>query len=224
MTSTGAPRDEGSFTHLDEHGNARMVDVTAKAVTRRIAEARCNVVASEMALAAIADQMDEVRGDARCAGLLAAKLTAQLIPLCHPLFLDHVEVHLAPVPGGFAVVATTAVDQRTGVEMEALAACGLAGLVLVAALLPHDPGARMDDLTLWQKSGGRSGTWVRHSGDEVVHTPATDPDPSTSSEVPLVSSRIGHVGAQGADGVGQQGRPGSPGGHQTTERTPSEQR
>jgi cyclic pyranopterin monophosphate synthase len=172
MTVGGASPEEARLTHLDDHGRARMVDVTAKSVTRRQAEARCTVRAGEGALAVLDDQMEERRGDARCAGILGAKVTSQLIPLCHPLPLDDIELRINRVPDGFAIAAVTTVDQRTGVEMEALTACALAGLSLVAALLPHDPAARIDDLTLWRKSGGRSGTWVRDPGGAVTHTPA----------------------------------------------------
>jgi cyclic pyranopterin phosphate synthase len=153
-------RDEGRLTHLDAQGRARMVDVTAKPVTRRLAEARCVVRARPDALAALAGSPEAV-GDARSAGVLGAKLTSQLIPLCHPLLLDRIEVAVSVGAVEAEIRASAAVDERTGVEMEALTACAMAALALVSALVGSDPTAHIDDLTLWHKSGGRSGTWER---------------------------------------------------------------
>ena len=97
----------------------------------------------------------------RLAGIQAAKLTSTLIPLCHPLLIGDTAVEVTPAVGGVAVRAVATVSDRTGVEMEALTACTVAGLVLVQALLDDDPGASVEDLTLWRKSGGRSGEWER---------------------------------------------------------------
>ena len=101
---------------------------------------------------------------ARIAGVMAAKRTPDLVPLCHPLLLDGFAVDVDVVPGGFAVLAVVSVADRTGVEMEALTACAAAALVLVQALLDVDPRASVEDLTLWHKSGGRSGVWERPAG------------------------------------------------------------
>ena len=153
--------DEGQLTHVDARGRARMVDVTGKAVTARRAVARCVVRASEEAVRSLAGLPDTLPF-ARAAGVQAAKRTADLIPLCHPLPIDDIDVRIELAgPGELAVTATATVADRTGVEMEALTACGVAGLTVAMALLPVDPEARVDALTLWHKSGGRSGTWSR---------------------------------------------------------------
>lgn len=147
------------LTHLDDQGRARMVDVTAKPVTARQAVARCAVRADPGAVRQL-DAAEPIAA-ARVAGVQAAKLTYQLIPLCHPLLLDDLRVEVEVADDGFAVAAVATVQDRTGVEMEALTACGAAGLSLVMALLPLDPRATLGDLALWHKSGGRSGTWER---------------------------------------------------------------
>jgi cyclic pyranopterin monophosphate synthase len=153
--------DDARLTHVDARGRARMVDVTAKPVSARRAVARCVVRARDVAVRSLADQPDVIPF-ARAAGVQAAKRTSDLIPLCHPLPLDEIDVRIEPAePGELAVTATAFVHDRTGVEMEALTACGVAGLTLVMALLPDDAHARLDALTLWHKSGGRSGTWSR---------------------------------------------------------------
>ncbi len=154
---------DAPFTHLDERGRARMVDVTAKQPTRRRALARCAVLTAAPLPEALAGGPDspDVMVAARLAGVQAAKQTSQLIPLCHPIPLTDVEVELAIRPGRLEVAARTVVVVRTGVEMEALTACTVAGLTIVRALLGVDPGAQLSALTLWYKAGGRSGTWVR---------------------------------------------------------------
>lgn len=163
MTAAGRSggADRQRLTHLDEQGRARMVDVTAKAVTLRRAVARCVVRADESALDKLPGGDADPVAAAKVAGIQAAKLTYQLIPLCHPLLLDDLHVDVDRVDDGLAVRATATVQDRTGVEMEALTACGAVGLSLVMALLPLDPMASVEELTLWHKSGGRSGTWER---------------------------------------------------------------
>jgi cyclic pyranopterin phosphate synthase len=151
------------LTHVDEHGKAHMVDVSGKPVTRRVAEARCSV-RSVGNVTAVLDRPPggaDLIETARIAGIMAAKRTPTLVPLCHPLLLDGFTVDVAVVPHGFEVRAVTSVAERTGVEMEALTACAAAALVLVQALLEVDPCASVEDLTLWHKSGGRSGVWQR---------------------------------------------------------------
>ena len=141
-----------------------MVDVTGKAATARRAVARCVVRATENAVRSLAELPDTLPF-ARAAGVQAAKRTSDLIPLCHPLPIDEVDVRIeAAGPDELAVTATATVHDRTGVEMEALTACGVAGLTVAMALLPVDPAARVDALTLWHKSGGRSGSWDRAVG------------------------------------------------------------
>ncbi|MGH9087798.1 MAG: cyclic pyranopterin monophosphate synthase MoaC [Acidimicrobiales bacterium] len=154
-------RDERRLTHLDDQGRARMVDVTAKPVTARQAVARCVVRGERDAMRQL-DAAEPIAA-ARVAGIQAAKLTYQLIPLCHPLLLDDLWVDIEAVDDGFSVQAVATVQDRTGVEMEALTACGAAGLSLVMALLPFDPRAAVGGLALWHKSGGRTGTWERRS-------------------------------------------------------------
>jgi len=159
VTEAGAP-----FTHLDRHGHARMVDVTAKAVTARRAVARAVVTTAAEVATALAGCDPDAIAAARVAGVQAAKRTAELIPLCHPLPVSRLSVDVAPGPHRIEITAVAEVLERTGVEMEALTACAVAGLSLVAALQPTDPGAELGELTLWHKSGGRSGTWERAGG------------------------------------------------------------
>ncbi|MGH8981331.1 MAG: cyclic pyranopterin monophosphate synthase MoaC [Acidimicrobiales bacterium] len=158
-----------SLTHVDEHGRARMVDVTGKAVTLRRAVARCVVRASGTAIKALRD--DDAVAFSRAAGMLAAARAPALVPLCHPLPLDEVVIRVDLGEHSIEVVAETTVVARTGVEIEALTACAITGLNLVMALLDDDPSALMDTLALWEKSGGRSGTW-RRSGPQGDESPS----------------------------------------------------
>jgi cyclic pyranopterin phosphate synthase len=168
MTATG--RDDGNastarLTHVDEHGKAHMVDVTGKPLTRRVAEARCRVRASSGAMAALGGEggsdLADLIEEARVAGIMAAKRTASLLPLCHPIPIDAMTVEVASAPDGMMISAVAAITERTGVEMEALTACAVAALVLFQPLLDLDPRASIDELTLWAKRGGRSGHWKR---------------------------------------------------------------
>ncbi|MBS1848539.1 MAG: cyclic pyranopterin monophosphate synthase MoaC [Actinobacteria bacterium] len=153
--------DERRLTHLDAAGRARMVDVTAKPWTARVAVARGRVVGDFDAAAVLRERDLVVR--ARVAGANAAKIAWDLIPLCHPIHLIDVDVDVsAPSSGGVIdVEATTKVVAPTGVEMEALTACSITGLVLVQELRHLDPAARLVDVALWRKVGGKSGVWVR---------------------------------------------------------------
>lgn len=152
--------DASGFTHLDARGRARMVDVTAKPETRRRALARCVVRGDPDALAQAVENGDALEC-ARAAGTLWAKSTSGLIPLCHPLPLDTVELAFEVGHDSVVVRAETLVLARTGVEMEALSASAAAGLALLVQVLPADPAATMSTLALWHKSGGRSGVWER---------------------------------------------------------------
>jgi len=157
------PPDVGPpLTHVDESGRARMVDVTGKAVTERRAWARCLVRSTAAALGAAVKDEDLVPF-AKAAGIHAAKLAPTLVPLCHPLPLDEVDIDVdVDVGRGLAVVrASTSVVARTGIEIEAMTACGIAGLTLLMALRDYDPDAVLTTLCLWHKSGGRTGTWDR---------------------------------------------------------------
>ena len=163
------------FTHLDEQGRASMVDVTGKPVTLRRALARCRVAGIAGAVAGLAEDPDglDVLGSARLAGIIGAKSTSSLIPLCHPVPLTDIDVEVAVSGEEVAVSATAETVARTGVEMEALTACALAALAVVGALAEEHPGARVEDLTLWSKTGGRSGTWQRDGGG--MHAVAEGP-------------------------------------------------
>jgi cyclic pyranopterin monophosphate synthase len=155
----------GSLTHIDEHGRARMVDVTAKPLTHRVALARCVVATAADAtkvLSELPDGLDAAQG-ARFAGIQAAKQTSSLVPLCHPIRIDRVAVDVIVDVHRIEISAITEIVERTGVEMEALTACAFAALTVVAALIHEDPHTTISDLTLWHKSGGRSGDWERSS-------------------------------------------------------------
>jgi cyclic pyranopterin phosphate synthase len=123
------------------------------------------------------DGLDAVEG-ARFAGIQAAKQTALLIPLCHPIHIDRVTVDVTVEVHKIEISAVTEIVERTGVEMEALTACAIAALTLIKALVHADPEASIEDLTLWHKSGGRSGDWVR-SGPEGRLTRRLEPGTTT---------------------------------------------
>ncbi|HEV3267436.1 MAG TPA: cyclic pyranopterin monophosphate synthase MoaC [Acidimicrobiales bacterium] len=164
----GALNVEGQFSHIDATGKLRMVDVTNKRPTKRQAMAHCLVVTSANldALEPWTDGMDPVHA-ARVAGVHAAKRTSDLIPLCHSLNLNDVDVQLTSYEGGIEIAATVTATQRTGVEMEALTACAFAALSIMDSLQSSDPDARIDDLVLLKKQGGKSGTWGRLVEDPV---------------------------------------------------------
>ncbi len=168
-TQAGDGNQPGVLTHLDEHGHARMVDVSAKPLTRRVAVARCAVVTTVNAVTALGDVghgVDPVEA-ARVAGIQGAKQTSSLVPLCHSIGLDRVAVGVKVSAHRIEITAVTEVVERTGVEMEALTACAVAGLTLVTSLLELDPEVSIEELTLWHKSGGRSGEW-RRSTDPLM--------------------------------------------------------
>ncbi len=155
---------EKKLTHINEKGEAHMVDVSAKAQTERIAVARANVFMQpetlELIVAGTAKKGD-VLGTARIAGIMAAKRTHELIPLCHPLALSNVTIDLEADPQGPAikVTATVKVTGPTGVEMEALTAASVACLTVYDMVKAVDRGIRISDLRLVEKSGGKSGTF-----------------------------------------------------------------
>ncbi|MFG1419630.1 cyclic pyranopterin monophosphate synthase MoaC [Xanthobacter sp. V0B-10] len=153
-----------SLTHLDDQGAARMVDVSEKAVTAReaVAEGRVAMAAAtlDMILAGNAKKGD-VMGVARIAGIMAAKRTHELVPLCHPLMLSKVEVEIAPDPAlpGLVITARVKTSGQTGVEMEALTAVSVACLTVYDMAKAVDRGMRIEGMRLLEKSGGRSGLW-----------------------------------------------------------------
>lgn len=159
-----------TFSHLDDHGNARMVDVTGKAVTHRRATARGRVAVADDALAAVFhddDSTEEVLAEARVTGILAAKRTAGLIPLCHPLMIGDVTVDLEIAAGGIDIAVSVETRDRTGIEMEALTGCLFAALTICERCKSRDPSVAIHDVAVWDKSGGRSGRWIRRD-DGVV--------------------------------------------------------
>ncbi len=148
------------LTHFDEAGDARMVDVSDKAPTRRIAVARGRVGLSPETLAHVTGgtaAKGDVLGVARIAGIMAAKRTADLIPLCHPLALSKVAVALTPDDTGIEIEATVATTGPTGVEMEALTAVSVAALTVYDMLKAVDRTMTITDIRLALKDGGRSG-------------------------------------------------------------------
>jgi len=157
------------LTHLNDKGEARMVDVSAKNITQRTARAE-GFVAMAPATLALVETGEAKKGDvlatARIAGIMAAKRTHELIPLCHPLLLTKVTVDLAPskTPVGITITAEVRVTGQTGVEMEALTAVSVACLTVYDMLKAADKGMVIGPIRLLEKTGGRSGAW--RVGDE----------------------------------------------------------
>ena len=153
-----------SFTHLDPLGRARMVDVTPKEPTHRRAVARCKVFMKPETTTAVANR-EVKKGDvlavARGAGIQAAKRTADMIPLCHPLLVGSVSINFEIGDDFIAIEAFVDTVDRTGVEMEALHACSVAALTIYDMCKSADRGMVIGELALWEKTGGRSGTYRR---------------------------------------------------------------
>ncbi len=150
------------LTHLDSQGRARMVDVGGKAETQRVAVALGRIRMNAATLAALRDgttPKGDVLAVARIAGIMAAKRTAELIPLCHPLALDAVSVEFAFVEDGVEARATASLTGRTGVEMEALTAVSVALLTVYDMAKAIDKGMVIDGVRLIEKRGGKSGDW-----------------------------------------------------------------
>jgi cyclic pyranopterin phosphate synthase len=151
---------EPRLSHLDADGNAHMVDVGDKAVTRRRAVARGVIAMKPETTAAILNNglpKGDVLAVARIAGIQAAKKTSDLIPLCHPLMLTSVSVDLVVRDGAVEIEATVETTGQTGVEMEALTACSVAALTLYDMCKAIDKTMEIGQIALWEKSGGRSG-------------------------------------------------------------------
>ena len=165
----GGPRTKNlapgtKLSHLDDRGKARMVDVGAKPVTSREALAQGEITMSAAARSLIRTGK-VAKGDplqtARLAGIMAAKQTASLIPLCHPLQLTHVSVELTPTRGGYRIEARVRTEGKTGVEMEALTAVSVAALTIYDMVKAVDKDMIIGDICLVEKSGGRSGHYRR---------------------------------------------------------------
>jgi cyclic pyranopterin phosphate synthase len=150
------------LSHFDEAGQASMVDVSAKESTRRTATATAQVDLSRAVLAALpANPKGNPLEVARIAGIQAAKRTSELIPMCHPLALTHVDVQTEVVSGGVRITATAATTGPTGVEMEALTAAAVAALTVYDMTKALDKGIVIREIRLEAKSGGKSGDFVR---------------------------------------------------------------
>lgn len=166
-----------NFSHLDEQGQARMVEVGDKEVTRRLAVARGEVVMRPETLAMILGgkvSKGEVFGAARIAGIMAAKQTANLIPLCHPLNLTGVDVHFHPdkEQNKIEIEASVRITGQTGVEMEALTAVSVAALTIYDMCKAVDREMTIGAIRLMHKSGGKSGTFERKTAGVSPHTKA----------------------------------------------------
>jgi cyclic pyranopterin phosphate synthase len=155
------------LSHLDEQGRARMVDVSDKGVSRRIAIARGSIEMRPETLGLILEEKIE-KGDvfsvARVAGIMAAKKTSELIPMCHPLNITSVEIDLSPQenPARVEIEAAVRVDGKTGVEMEAMTAVCVAGLTIYDMCKAVDREMSIGEIRLVKKSGGKSGTFIRN--------------------------------------------------------------
>lgn len=154
------------LTHLDEQGQAQMVDVSTKDVTVRVAIAQGTITMQPATLTAIRTgnaPKGDVLGTARLAGIMAAKQTSNLIPLCHPLPLKKIEVTVEPDPElpGYRIQATVKTKSETGVEMEALTAVSVAALTLYDMTKALEKSMKISDIQLVEKIGGKSGHWQK---------------------------------------------------------------
>ncbi len=170
LAAKGAPF-VSELTHIDEHGRARMVDVGAKAETERVAIARCEVRMEPSTLALIQSggvAKGDVIGVARVAGIMAAKRTGDLIPLCHPLPVTSASVDFSFDTERSRILIESKVSTvgKTGVEMEALTACSVAALTIYDMAKAADKGMVIGEVRLVKKTGGKSGTYVR-PGEEA---------------------------------------------------------
>ncbi len=176
----GADQGRGGLSHLDAEGRARMVDVSAKPVTERRAVAEGFVRCSPALLDAVRGRAlakGDLLNTARLAGVLAAKRTDELIPLCHSLPLDHVDVELTLEDEGVRLRGVALTRSRTGVEMEALTAVAVAALTVIDMGKALDKGMVVESIRVVEKTGGRSGTYRVDVGQ-------AEPDRTEESEVP----------------------------------------
>ncbi len=164
----------GEFTHLDPLGRARMVDVTSKDASHRRAVARARIMMQPATVAAITSggiPKGDVLAVARVAGIQAAKQTSNMLPLCHPLLVGSVYINFQIERDYVEIEATVDTFDRTGVEMEALHACSVAALTIYDMCKSMDRGMTIGELSLWEKTGGRSGVWRRSTDDDSSETP-----------------------------------------------------
>ncbi len=158
--------EQSHLTHVDEHGAARMVDVSAKDVTKREAAATGRVLVSDKVVGLLRGEgvpKGDALGVARVAGIMAAKRTPDLVPLCHPLAISGVTVDLTVVDDAVEITATVRTTDRTGVEMEALTAVSVAALTVVDMVKAVDKAAVITDIRVETKTGGKSGDWSREA-------------------------------------------------------------
>lgn len=152
------------LSHINNKGEAHMVDVSSKEESVRIAVASGKVKMSDEVLKAISEGQNpkgDVLATARIAGIMGAKKTSELIPLCHPIAIHKVEIDLKIESDGVAIIATVKTSDRTGVEMEALTAVSVTGLTLIDMVKAMDPKAALTNVQVDSKSGGKSGDWKR---------------------------------------------------------------
>lgn len=152
------------LSHINDDGNAQMVDVSDRAITQRSARASGKVVISKSVLSLIAEgktPKGDVLATARIAGIMGAKKTPELIPLCHPISISSVNVDLEIVEDGVAIYSTVTISDRTGVEMEALTAVSIAALTIIDMTKALDPSATITNVQVDEKDGGRNGHWKR---------------------------------------------------------------
>ena len=162
-----------SFTHIDEKGHVRMVDVTEKTPTVRVAVAGGSVFMKPETFRMIRDQevkKGNVLETARIAGIMAAKKTSELIPMCHPLSLTHVQVDFEPdeINNRISIEASVRTIDQTGVEMEALTAVSVAALTVYDMCKSYDREMTVSSIQLLEKSGGKSGTYKRNSDQKIT--------------------------------------------------------
>ncbi|RNL78287.1 cyclic pyranopterin monophosphate synthase MoaC [Nocardioides marmorisolisilvae] len=164
MTENSTGSDGPRLTHVDESGAARMVDVSGKEVAARVATASGRVLVSDEVVALLRGEgvpKGDALGVARVAGIMAAKRTPDLVPLCHPLAISGVEIDLEVLDDAVAITATVRTSDRTGVEMEALTAVSVAALTVVDMVKAVDKAAVITDVRVESKTGGKSGPWER---------------------------------------------------------------
>ena len=152
------------LSHINDEGNAHMVDVSDRDVTQRSASASGKVLLNKSVLAMIADvktPKGDVLATARIAGIMGAKKTAELIPLCHPISISSITVDLEIADDGVNIYSTVKISDRTGVEMEALTAVSIAALTIIDMTKALDPGATIEHVQVDEKDGGRNGHWKR---------------------------------------------------------------
>jgi cyclic pyranopterin phosphate synthase len=169
LSAEKSKRESRELSHLDEKGRARMVDISGKRVTARTAMARASINMKRETLDLILGagiEKGDVLGTARIAGIMAAKRTSELIPMCHPIAITSVEMdfQVDKKASTITAVATTRTKDRTGVEMEALTAAAVAALTIYDMCKAVDRSMTITSVQLVEKSGGRSGTYIRKQG------------------------------------------------------------